>query len=459
MDIERLSKCVKLKLEQSYMKATLVPLHAFEESVSVEDFLDFLENNGIVHGILEETIGKIVEDIGHWIEPVIIAMGSEPISGDDGYIKPISTNDGTPIDKDSDFVDLRSFTQIPSVKKGDRIADIIHHTEGVPGMNVKGEPVPTKPGKPIKLKKCKNAIIDHPSDGLYATADGQISYQKRAVHVLPIYEVKGDLDLKTGNLSFIGNIHIHGDVPSGYTISAEGDIRINGIVEASTLKAGGSVFIRNGIAGQGKAVIEAGSDLHTGYINQGTVKVGGDLHVRLINYSDIVVDGSIFCQKGKGIIFGGHISAGKDIFVNQTGTNLMTKTYLYLGTPGHILDQCNHLSRQISIEEDNLKKLKTLQETLESKYEPNRDEKEMLLLLKVKNTYGQTECLLDGLKKELDELTEDLVPDNDQVLVVNGVIYPGVEVTFGKYKRVMPHEYKAIELKLASSEVVIQSLR
>ncbi|WP_408010989.1 hypothetical protein ACJROX_12000 [Pseudalkalibacillus sp. A8] len=60
------------------------------------------------------------------------------------------------------------------------------------------------------------------------------------------------------------------------------------------------------------------------------------------------------------------------------------------------------------------------------------------------------------MNKELDELKDDLIPNTDQVLVINGVLHPWVEVTFGKYKRVLLHEYKAVELKLASSEIVIQ---
>ncbi|WP_221564362.1 DUF342 domain-containing protein [Alkalihalobacillus sp. TS-13] len=459
MDIERLSKCVKLKLGKKKMIAELVPLRSFEDQVTVEDFLIFLEESGIIHGVLRAEIENIVEDIEHWTEPVIVAKGTKPDAGEDGYIKPLIFNGGSSIDEQADFIDLRSFTDIPSVQKGERIAEIIPHTDGTPGLDVKGETVPAKSGRAIKLKKCKNANIDHPSNGIYASADGQVSYQKRAVNVFPVYEVKGDLDLKTGNLSFVGNIHIHGDVPSGYTISAEGDIRISGIVEASDLKAGGSIFIRNGIAGHGKSFIEAGCDLHTGYINQGNLKVSGDLYVRLINYSDVLVDGNIFCQKGKGIIFGGRVSAGGDIFVNQTGTDVMTKTLLYLGTPAHILEKSTHLSSHIALEEENLKKLEKLKASIESKDLAKRTNQERLLLLKVRNTYQQTERLLNGLKKELEEVKEDIKPLHDQTLVVNGVMHPGVEVTFGKYKRVLPHEYKAVELKLVSSEIVIQSLK
>ena len=37
---------------------------------------------------------------------------------------------------------------------------------------------------------------------VWATTDGQISISSNSVNVFPVFEVKGDLDLNTGNINF-----------------------------------------------------------------------------------------------------------------------------------------------------------------------------------------------------------------------------------------------------------------
>jgi uncharacterized protein (DUF342 family) len=457
--IDLISDSVQLKIKDNGMTALLVPTSAITDSPSTDELLQYLKENGILNGILHEIIEELVPVFEHWHEPIVIARGTKPIKGQSGYIRPVLQDQELSTDMDARYIDLRSTTYIQSVKQGDLIAEIIHHTNGTDGISVTGDIVKAKPGKPIRVKKTKNIRIDEVQNKIYALTDGQVSYQKRSVHVFPVYEVQGDLDLKTGNLTFTGNIHIHGDVPSGYKITADGDVRIAGAIEASDIKAGGSVFIRDGIAGQGKGKIEAGCDVRTGHINQGNVVAGGDLHVGLINHSQVQVDGNIFCQNGKGIIHGGTITSGGNIHVNQAGNDLMTKTLFYFGVPPHIIHQHDHLSKKIQEEEENLRKLSTLQHKIEMIDEKLRTTKERILLLRIKNTFIQSESLIEQLKLEFHSVLQDFVEVTDLSMYVKDVLYPGVEVTFGKYKRVFKSDYKSVELKLSSSEVIVQPLK
>ncbi len=459
MGIDLVSGNVQIKIKDGGMTAILVPNSSFEGELTSEDLIQYLSDQGVVNGIQHEIIDELIQLSEHWIEPLVVAKGTKPVNGQPGYISPVLKEEENTTDLDKRYIDLRSPTYIHSVRQGDLIAEIVHHTDGTDGVNVLGETVKAKPGKPIRVKKTKNIRVAEKENKIYSLTDGQVSYQKRSVHVFPVYEVHGDLDLKTGNLTFTGNIHIHGDVPSGYTIRADGDIRINGSVEASDLKAGGSVFIRNGIVGQGKGKIEAGCDIRTGHINQGKVVAGGDLHVGLINHSDIQVDGHIFCQNGKGIVHGGNITSGGNIHLNQAGNDLMTKTNFYFGVPPHVIQKHEHLSKKITEEEDNLKKLKLLQAKIEQKEENQRTTKERLLLLRIKNTYLQSESFIEQLKGELDLVKEDFIDVQNLSLFVNGVLYPGVEVTFGKYTRVIKTDYKAVEVKLSSGEVIVQPFK
>ena len=103
--------------------------------------------------------------------------------------------------------------------------------------------------------------------------------------MFPVFEVKGDLDLNTGNIDFIGNVMIDGNVPSGYEIKAGGDVKITGLVEGATIEAQGSIHISGGIAGQKKAVVRAGVDLQTQYVNQAIIFAGNDIQVDQFYYA------------------------------------------------------------------------------------------------------------------------------------------------------------------------------
>ncbi len=72
---------------------------------------------------------------------------------------------------------------------------------------------------------------------IYANVNGQVSIIDNRIHVLDVYEVNESISMKIGNIDFPGKIVIRGDVPTGFTIKAEGDISIFGLVEAATIIA------------------------------------------------------------------------------------------------------------------------------------------------------------------------------------------------------------------------------
>src|SRR5699024_8636400 len=114
--------------------------------------------------------------------------------------------------------------RIPSVKKGEKLATVVSPTAGIDGMNVYGQTVPAQQGRPSEMVAGKNVVYHNDHQAFYAIIEGQISINGHSIDVQPVYEVKESLSMKTGNLDFVGSIIIHGDVPTGYTVKAEGDV-------------------------------------------------------------------------------------------------------------------------------------------------------------------------------------------------------------------------------------------
>jgi uncharacterized protein (DUF342 family) len=63
--------------------------------------------------------------------------------------------------------------------------------------------------------------------------------------VSSIYIAEGGVNFKTGNIDYDGDVLVRGDVLPGFTVSADGNINIEGAVEAATITSrNGSIVVR-----------------------------------------------------------------------------------------------------------------------------------------------------------------------------------------------------------------------
>ena len=74
------------------------------------------------------------------------------------------------------------------------------------------------------------------------------------------YEVPADVGASTGDIDYDGSVVVKGNVLTGYTIKATGDIIVNGVVEGAKLVTAGKIVLKRGIQGKGQASLEAGGD-------------------------------------------------------------------------------------------------------------------------------------------------------------------------------------------------------
>lgn len=449
-----------IQVDKSKMKATIMKKKKFEDDVnpSFDEILLFIHQFGIRNGIKEEVIHELLVNLED-SSPKIIAEGKAPVNGENAYLNPILP-EVKQVDRSAiNTVDLKQVINILSVNKGQLIGEKIDATPGEPGTDVYGEKVDARPGKDYVLRQGKNTRID--KNKIYAMIDGQMNIEKKVIHVFPVYEVNGDLDMKVGNIAFVGSVNIRGSVPSGFEIRARGDIRVHGTVESAVLiSEEGSIFVSAGIVGQGKGLIQAKGDLHTSFINQANVRVEGDVHVvQSILHSDVQAEGGVYCHKGKGNIVGGSISAIKEIIAKEVGNSHNTTTSLYLGINQHLLTQEKESGEKIKQLEEELKKLNLLLTTIQTKEtQGNLTPQEKIMKLRIKNTMQTMADEFLELKDKYEEIQEKFQGQTNSCVKVEHKIYPQVEIHFGKYKRKMvtPHQY--VKIYFETGEIVTTPL-
>lgn len=451
----------EVAVSDDQLQAVLKQHSPLPEGITENELISFLKECGVSYGILRDTVSQIAA--GNKELPAVVAEGKPPVNGEDAYIHSIlddirrETDRCDEHDPDGD-VDLKKVIDIPSVEAGTTVGRKVERTEAVNGMTIQGEEIPAKPGRDIKLRPGKNTRVE--GIEIIATTDGQVSVEPKVIHVFPVFEVNGDLDLKTGNIDFIGNVNIRGNVPSGFEVKSRGDIRIHGTVESANLSACGSIYIHQGVVAQGTGLIQAGGDLHTSFLNQANIEAGGDVHVtKSILQSQIEARGYVFCKQGRGNIVGGSVSAGKGIDVNEAGNHMSTPTTFYLGISEKAVAAEKKYKAQLSDAQETTQKLAVLlKKLLEKEHSAGLSTKEKITKLRIKNSLQEANNLLSEAKDELMDLHDTFENQYNAQIRINKTIYPNSHLHFGKYQRKIVTKYDHVSFKIDRCEIKFEPL-
>ncbi|WP_042144787.1 DUF342 domain-containing protein [Paucisalibacillus sp. EB02] len=425
-----------------------------DKEITMNSFQDFLAKNNINFGIIHDHIEQIISGVSLDDFPIILAQGEAPTPGHDGKIN-YKINFNPTVEK-NDSWNFREVMRIPSVNKDEKLATVSLPTEGIPGTSVSGSIIPAKPGKPVQIKAGKNVRFSQEDLSFYSNSIGQANVQANYIHVHPVYEVTSTLTMKEGNIDFIGNIVIKGDVPSGYTITAGGDVKIFGMVEAATIIAHGSIYVAEGLSGLQKGSIIADESIQIGYVNQGNVRVGKNLYVEnSILHSECVVGSELICQRGS--IIGGRVSAKNLVQVKHVGNYMNTKTEIILGQSHLKIQELEKLELEKKEIQDTLAKLTIIGEKLSQVPNINSNPKLLSTLQKQKVSYNKNTELLKNIMERLDSFSNDS-QERHAKLTITGNLFGNTIITFGKYKRVITESYKQVELELLRNEIYMRSI-
>ncbi|QQK76359.1 DUF342 domain-containing protein [Salicibibacter cibarius] len=455
-----LSKYFKIKVSRDAMMASCFSNKPVKDGdFHEEDVLKFLHANGIVYGIDDESIGKLANDPIHVTFPLIMAKGKKPTRGTDAYLETTRKHSSSREENgDSGSVDLRQVTEIPMATQNEIVARKVDPTTGESGVDVYGNTIPGLRGKDFPLRPGKNTALSEDGKSLQAILNGQLSIAGRTVHVYPVYEVPGNLTMKTGSITFNGNVVIHGSIPSGYRVNADGDIHVKGSVDAAYLEAGGSVFVSQGIAGQGKGEINARYDVHSGYINQGVVFAGHNIHVsNHILHSQCEAGHALICTSGKGNVVGGKLSAGRTIKVKEAGNTLNTRTSLYIGVQEKLLTARKEAESVLLNGKKEKAKLQTLQTKMaeKGKENPPLSTKDRIMKLRIRQSLSELYDRMRDARDTLQAINDRIDGHGYDGVFISHQVFVNTNVHIGKYKRRITKNRSAVKIFLSEGEIRI----
>jgi len=211
---------------------------------TMDEAMSILKDNGIEYGIMKGNLLKAIS--GEQEGPVIVAMGLEPIDGTDDTIS-IKFDNSKKFIEINDRVDFYSIGKVASVEAGQLLAEKIPGNEGKAGMDVYGKSIASKSGKKVNLKGGKGASLAEDGMKVYAGILGRPEMKNGAISVHQVYEVASDVDVSTGNIEFVGDVIIRGNIAEGMKVKAGNSVVLFGSVSGGEITSGGDVTIHKNV--------------------------------------------------------------------------------------------------------------------------------------------------------------------------------------------------------------------
>ncbi len=357
-------KVLDVRIHEMAASLWIDPPQAVEEGriVTSEEVKELLKFYHVIHGIDSDFIQNLLRPDcpAGWYD---VAICEPAIEGTDAIIECMVNVDQTsiPIPGNDGMVDFRDRGDLPEVTEGTAIYVKTPLVPAQDGIDMAGNPIKAKtsrdaaliPSENIRFREGDPNVLEASCDGyLFKGRDGRVQIGR-------IFNVKGDLDLKIGNIKYHGPISIGGNVPSGFRIYGGGDITIGGTAEGADIQStGGSVVIRGGVFG-GK--IYAANDVKVAFAHEVNIYAGG------------MIDGGKYLQHCQsrcavlkfvrgGMIVGGQVLVSRELDCDVLGTEAGSPTIINLSDPEEE-DARKELERT-NLEE---KKLIPLRDLLEQK--------------------------------------------------------------------------------------------
>jgi len=389
-----------------------------------------LKKAKVCYGVDDDLLNALPQTPSRYFHMFPCARGEPAVHGVDGKVVdyfPRVVERKLTVDENN-RVDYASLNVIHNVKEGEVICELVPPTEGEAGRSVQNEPIPARDGKKIALPKGRRTEISEDGLSLVAAADGHVEFSGRAFQVKPLLDIPGNVDYSTGNINFLGDVCVHGDICSGFTVRAIGNITVGGVVEACTLEAGGDVVVAGGVQGDNQGVIRAQRGIFAKFIENACVYAKESICSDCLINCDVYCDGTVEVRSGRMTVIGGLLRAAQEVSAGIIGSRAECRTEIFVGG-----QPCGEFERHILLQEI---------EELEKDLEKTERQPDSPIKL---SRMGKMRMQLMVNKKKLDQINKDwdlLSGEDGGEPVVHRLtcdtVYPGTVLAIDNC---MPYEF------------------
>jgi uncharacterized protein (DUF342 family) len=262
----------------------------------------------------------------------------------------------------------------------------------------------------------------------------------------------------TGNIDFIGDVVIKGNVLEGFTVKSKKNITISGTANNAILEADGNIDIKIGCV---NTTLKAKGDIKTGFFESCKIECNGDIISGSFVSCETFCRGFINATTGKGIIIGGRAVAIKGMMFNLVGSGAYTKTSLTLGEGAILAKE----KKELEIEEQSLNEkigqyiqlaeaLNAAKKQVGSLPRPQEEK----LATAIRGRF-QMSTEIKKIKKRIAEIDASFLDNASLQLEVRKTIFPGVSVRIGEERKKIEKEWDRCKIAIDNSgEIKIEPI-
>jgi uncharacterized protein (DUF342 family) len=358
---------------------------------------------------------------------------------------------------ESGTIDFKNRGKIPQVEEGEIVAEIIPPTEGVPGMDIYGSPVP-----PPQY----DDIIISSGIGVQRSEEDQLKFvaQKKGrpavlgdgtLCVSDVLSIPGDIGVETGHVDFDGHIEVAGSIQEGYRVKGK-TLRADEILQAD-VRTDGDIIVTKGIIG---ATILTDGTVKARHIRDTVIDSLGDINVESETYeSKIETNGAFNIESGK--ILCSKVSAMRGINAAEIGSDGSVPCNLVVGIDNRMENKIALINLEISEKEKE-------QEVLESQIAELRNEEGALedSIGELAQEEDKSTVTAHSLNATLEKLKESDDRENiAKVLLLSRHVNQELDQVKDKIGKLLEgqdqldNRIKDCESQIKNSETQIQKLR
>jgi uncharacterized protein (DUF342 family) len=453
---------VSLDITDGAMKAVVVITEPGPggADISGDYLLSYLHSNGVTHGIKQDVIEE-VETSPRYGRPLVVAEGTRAHDGADAHIIYNFTleRDAVTLREKDGRVDFKDISRVENVVAGQLLARKEPAEPGQPGKTVTGTQIPATKGKDCELTVGKNVKLSEDGLSVMAEINGQVLLLGGKLNVEPVYSIPGDVNLRTGNILFLGTVIVKGNVEDGFSVKAAGNIEVFGSVGKCVIDAEGDIIVHQGIAAKTEGKIRCGKSLYSKFIEHAHVDAGEYVVVTDgIVHSYVDANKMILCQGKRAQIVGGRLRASEEINSKILGSVGGNETLLEVGYDPRSKERLVALEDARKIVEKSLEEVELNIKTLEN-----------LLKVQKKLSPEKAQYLTEQnekrseLLRQLEEGTREIGSINAHLASLNTIgkisaserVYPGVKLAIKNATLSVRTEFKFVTFFLQGGEVKV----
>ncbi len=395
--------------------------------MSRADIIKALRRKGIVKGIDEAAITRILSGEVETDKPVLVAQGRPPVKGKDGWYEYFFRTEvaRTPKQLEDGSVDYQSVEWFEIVRENQKVVEYHKAQDGVTGYTVKGTLLPALKGKELEILRGSGYRLTDDGNVYIAAMDGRIQLRGTQFVITRMF-IFDETTTATGNVDVDGNAYVRGNVGSGTKIKATGDVVIDGFIEGAVIESGANIFLRSGVNASGLGYLRAEGDVAGSFFEAATVWAGGDIRANYSLDSELHAKGRLRLSGEKGSVIGGRADAAKGIAVYKAGNSAGVPTYLHFGVTDEMKRRAQDLEEKIEEINHELEVFRGAYADFYMKY-PAEVRNSMELYIKVERAIYTKERELAELLPEQEKLAEIIKNAGDAVAVIRDTVYEGVQ--------------------------------